>query len=254
MIRKIILYITCITVFIGCKTTKNLTSDLTVNPKLSVKQILKNHNKQRANFETLQAKVKIEYTQNTQSISQPVTIRILKDQVIWINALLNVVRLKITPNKIQFYNKLDQTYMDSDFSVISNLLGTEFTFDQLQKLLFGELIHDFKPNRYIKQRDLKSYALSLKRPSVLEVMYKINPSYFKLNSQTIQNRSNNQVLQVNYKAYQSVSGLVLPKAIHVLAQQNLEQVEVKLNIKSLSLNSPLRFPFKVPSGYKLIQP
>ena len=73
-----------------------------------------------------------------------------QDKTIWINAFLNMVRVKITPEYVRFYNKLDNTYFDGDYTLISNFLGTELGFDNLQNLLLGEAVFDINPKEFKK--------------------------------------------------------------------------------------------------------
>jgi len=99
----------------GCKSAKTIT-DGQSNLGLSSKEVIKANAKKSANFKTLQSKVKVVYTQENKSQSHTITMRIQKDQVIWLNSALNLIRAKITPEKVSFYNKLDNTYFDGDFS------------------------------------------------------------------------------------------------------------------------------------------
>ena len=53
--------------FLGCKSTKIVRSTETLDPKMSVKQIVKNHNKFQSKFNTLQGRLKVEYIQGDRS-------------------------------------------------------------------------------------------------------------------------------------------------------------------------------------------
>ena len=37
-------------------------------------------------------------------------------------------KVKITPDRVQMYNKIDKTYFDGDFSLIKQLLGVDLIF------------------------------------------------------------------------------------------------------------------------------
>ena len=131
--------------FLGCKSTKTVQSNTTLDPKMSVRQIVKQHNKSQSEFKTLQGRIKVEYSQGDRSETHTLTLRMEQDKTIWINAFLNMVRVKITPEYVRFYNKLDNTYFDGDYTLISNFLGTELGFDNLQNLLLGEAVFDINP-------------------------------------------------------------------------------------------------------------
>ncbi len=112
----------------GCKSTQTLSSKSGLNPKLKAKQIIKAHNKQKADFLTLQSRLKIELIEGEKAQTHTVTLRMERDKVIWVNAFLNMVRLKITPQKVQMYNKLDRTYFDGDFTLIKRFFRCRIEF------------------------------------------------------------------------------------------------------------------------------
>ena len=114
---------------VGCKSTKTLASgnsDFSLNKK----QVIREHFKRTPDFKTLQCKIKIDYKNGDDEQSYSATLRIEKDKTIWISATLNLVRVLITPERVSFYNKLDNTYFDGDFSYLSDLLGTEIDFQK----------------------------------------------------------------------------------------------------------------------------
>ena len=60
-------------------------------------------------------------------------------------------------------------------------------------------------------------------------------------------------LKVQYRSYQNVEGLVLPEQMLITSTNTNEQTTLNLNIKSVSLDQPLRFPFNIPKGFKAIE-
>ena len=117
------------------------------NLKLSTKQLIKANAKQTASFKTLQSKLKITLNQDGKQQSHVVTFRVKKDEILWISATFSVIRAKVTPHKVSFYNKLDNTYFEGDYKYLSDLLGTELDFQKVQNLLIGETLFDLKKHR-----------------------------------------------------------------------------------------------------------
>ena len=240
--------------FLGCKSTKILQGSETLDSKMSVKQIVKNHNKFQSNFNTLQGRLKVEYIQGDRSEVHTLTLRMEQDKTIWVNAFLNMVRVKITPERVRFYNKLDNTYFDGDYALISAFLGVDLQFKNLQNLLLGEAIFNLKAKEFKKTTHPNSYMLTSKPPNVLfDLLYLINPSYFKLDAQQLTQTVEKNVLKIQYRSYQKVDGLVLPENMGITAMNTNEQTTLNLNIKSVSLDQPLRFPFNIPKGFKAIE-
>ena len=238
----------------GCKSTQTPSSKSVLNPKLKAKQIIKAHNKQKADFLTLQSRLKIELIEGEKAQTHTVTLRMERDKVIWVNAFLNMVLLKITPEKVQMYNKIDRTYFDGDFTLIEDFLGVELSFSNLENLLLGDAMFNYRTNALDKQLYPKSYALSPKQQNALfEVLYLINPRYFKMDSQELRQLQRDRSLKVRYLSFQELDQQIFPKKITIKVVENQQETTLNLNLKSLNLNQPIRFPFTIPSGFKAIE-
>ena len=240
--------------FLGCKSAKVMESKETLDPKMSVKQIVKKYDKSKSEFKTLQGRLKIEYTQGNRSETHTVTLRMEHDKTIWVNAFLNMVRVKITHDRVRFYNKLDNTFFDGDYTLISDFLGTDLQFKNLQNLLLGEAVFDIKPKEFEKRNHPNSYTIAPKQQNDLyDLLYLINPAYFKLDAQLLSQSLKQNVLKVQYRSYQNIEVLVLPEQMVITSTNTNEQTTLNLNIKSVSLGQPLRFPFTIPKGFKAIE-
>jgi len=239
-----------ILIFVSCKSTKNISSLGKLDSNLSSKQIIKAHSKQDAKFKTLQSRVKVEYIQGNRSQMHTINLRIEKDKTIWLSAILGVVRAKLTPRKVSFYNKLDNTYFEGDFSLISDLLGTELDFQNVQNLLLGEAIFDMNNQTYNIDIHEASYVLSPKKQNTLyEIFFLLNPSHFKMDSQQLAQSLKRRMLEIDYKNYQEVEKQILPQHIKIIALEEDEETIINMEFKSISLNNDLRFPFRIPSGF-----
>ncbi len=238
----------------GCKSAKSLTETGTIKENMPAKQIIKENQKQEANFKTLQAKVKIDYTQGTKENGVSVNLRIEKDKVIWLSGPLAVARAMITPEKVSYYNKLENEYFDGDYSLLSELLGVELDFNKVQNLLLGEAIFSLKDQDYSVSNNEVSYVLQPQDQNALfEIFYLFNPGHFKLDSQQLSQPFTKRLLQIDYKTYQLVDRQVFPEVINIVALEVDDEVKIDLEFKSLTINEDLRFPFEIPSGYKEIQ-
>ena len=236
--------------FVGCKSSKRIANNGELNTALSSRQLIKEHSRNDANFKTLQSRVKVEYTQGDHSQSHTINLRMEKDKAIWISATLGIVRAMITPEKVSFYNKLDQTYFDGDYSLISDLLGTHLDFENLQQLLLGQSLYDLKEEKYASNVYEKSYLLQPEvQSSLFEIFFLLNPSHFKMDSQQFAQPLDNRMLQIDYNGYQEIEKQILPQNIRVIALEENEETVISMELKSVTLNSELRFPFRIPSGF-----
>ncbi|MCB4807348.1 DUF4292 domain-containing protein [Tamlana sp. 62-3] len=237
----------------GCKTAKTVTNG-EANLNLNTKQLIKENAKRIASYKTLQSKLKLTLTQKGKTQSYTVTYRSKMDEVIWINAPFSVIRAMITPEKVSFYNKLDNTYFDGDYNYLSELLGTELDFYKVQNLLIGETIYNLNTSDYKAEVIDGNYLVQPKvQRNLFDILFLIDPSIFKVTSQRILQPVEQRDLQINYLSHQNINSQSLPEEIKVIAVEENEELIVNLEFKNVVLNEDLRFPFKIPSGFKAIE-
>lgn len=237
----------------NCKSSKTISAG-EANYKLSTRQLIKENAKQEARFKTLQAKLKITFSQNDNEQTHSVAFRAKKDEILWISATFSVIRAKVTPEKVSFYNKLDNTFFEGDYDYLSDLLGTELDFQKVQNLLLGETLFDLKDDTYSSGVNDNLYVLQPKKQRELfEIFFLLDPSHFKVKSQQIWQPKERRMLQIDYVSYQKVGSQTLPQHVTINAVEDTEETIIKLEFKNVSLNENLRFPFKIPSGFKQIE-
>ncbi|MDY2586445.1 DUF4292 domain-containing protein [Winogradskyella aquimaris] len=251
--KRILLTLALLFFVVSCKSTKNVIESGKASDKLSAKQVIRQHQKNDAEFKTLQGRVKIDITQNQKEQGSTFNLRIEKDKVIWLSAKLGLARMMITPEKVSFYNKLDNEYFDGDYELLSDFVGVDLDFYKVQNILLGQAIFDLKEQPHTVSVNENSYALQPKdQNALLELFYLINPSHFKMDSLQLFQQLKKRILQVDYASYQEIDKQVLPKDIRIIAVENADEVSIKMEFKSMTLNEDVRFPFRIPAGYKEI--
>ncbi|TXE08488.1 DUF4292 domain-containing protein [Gelidibacter salicanalis] len=239
---------------VSCRSTKTLTGTAEIDKNMSAKQIIRENAKQEVRFKTLQAKVRIDYTEGDNSNGTTVNLRMEKDKVIWMSAPLGVARVMITQDSVRFYDKLNNQYFDGDFSLLTRLLGTDIDFEKVQNIFLGEPIFNLKNDTYVSVPNDSSYVLQPKEQRALfELFFLVNPGFFKLDSQQLYQPNEKRMLQIDYKTYQTVSKQIFPENIRIIAVEKNDEIIIDLDFKAISLNGEVRFPFNIPSGYKEIE-
>jgi len=234
----------------GCKSSKAIISSGEANSKLSAKQVIKEHQKNDADFKTLKARARIDLIQDGKEQGITFGFRMEKDKAIWLNAPLGLARMMITPDQVRFYNKGDNTYFDGNYELLSDFVGFELDFFKVQSILMGQTIYNPKDQPHQVDINENSYALSPKdQNALLELFYLINPSHFKLDSLQLAQQEKRRFLQVDYGSYQEVNKEILPQNIKIIAVEDTDQAIITMELKSVVLDEEVRFPFKIPSGY-----
>ena len=250
---KLALSIFLVLLALNCKSAKSVIASGEASDKLSAKQVIKQHQKNDADFKTMQAKVRIDMIQGEKEQGLTFNFRMEKDKVIWLSAPLGIARMMVTPDKVRFYNKRDNQYFDGDYKLLSDFVGVDLDFTKVQNILLGQAIYNLKEEPHKVSVNENSYALQPKNQNtLLELFYLINPSHFKMDSLQLFQQLKKRMFQVDYSSYQKVQNQVLPQNIRIIAQDGSDEVAVIMEFKSVSLNGEVRFPFKIPKGYKEI--
>lgn len=240
-------------VFISsCKSAK-INNEGPIDENLSAKAVIRNHYNNQYNFKTLAGKARIAYSDGESTQEVTVTLRMEKDKAIWISAPMGVVKAYITPDRVTFYNKLNNEYFDGDFSYFSKFLGTELNFDQIQNVLLGHAIINLKDEKYSAGYDGHNYVLRPLHPLALfKTMFQIDPRIYMLSSQLLAQPEKARVLNIEYKKYQIVSSWILPYQIQITAVEGDSKNTIDIEYRGMEYNRPLTFPYNIPNGFKEI--
>ena len=236
----------------SCKSTSVIKSG-TVDENMTAKAVIRNHYYSHFNFKTLSGKMRIDYSdgESTQSVS--VSFRMEKDKAIWLSAPLGIVKASITPDRVSFYNTLDNEYFDGHFSYLSQLVGTDLNFQKVQNLLLGEPLFDLRDEKYTVEIANDNYQLKPKKAGDLfKTLFQIEPLNYKMAAQQLSQPWEKRLLEINYKNYQKVNKWILPGEIDILAVDGDNTNNITVEFRNMEFNRALNFPYNIPNGFKEI--
>ena len=235
---------------LSCKSNKIVT-DGTVKENMSARSVIRTHYQNQINFKTLSGKMKLGYFDGESSKSVTVSLRMQKDKAIWMSAPLGVVKAYITPNRVSFYNKLQNEYFDGDFSYLSKILGTELDFGKLQNILLGQALFDLRNEKYEVSFTASDYVLKPKKPLALfKILYRIEPGNYMVSNQQLSQPLKQRMLDITYKNYQKINNRILPNEIVITAIEGDAESSIEIDYRSIEFNRTLNFPYKIPKGFK----
>ena len=214
--------------------------------------VITNHYENEADFETLQGRLRVQFQNESQNQTVNVSYRMRKDEIIWMSAQLMgfpLAKVMITPEKVQFYEKITGTYFDGDFSLLSDLLGTPLDFEKVQNLLLGQTIYDLREERFRLTESSRGYQLVPVRENNLKRMFLLDAGNYKAAAQQISQKGAGRSVTITYPSYQKVSGRVFPKDIKIIAIEGSTNTQIDMTFRSVEFNVPVSFPFSLPSGY-----
>ncbi len=230
----------------GCKSRPNIYS--VEIKKLNTKKLIKNLEKSRFSSKLFESRFSIKYQGKNQRFSGGGKIKILKDSIIWgsINFMgIPGAKFMLTPSKIQYYNKVEQTYYAGNYQSISNLIGIDLNFYQIQNLLFADVISKPKTNEYEISFSSKYYELNAAKSKLINRI-KIN-SFFKVIFEKVQ--SGDKSLDISYDKFIQLKDEILPTNIRIKAENKQQNLLLNLDFNKPIIGKPTRYPFKIPDNY-----
>lgn len=239
-------------VFTACKTKKNIMGTNIVR-EISAKKVARKHVAANFNKETVSAKLKANFNNGKLKQSIAVSLRIKKDEVIWLKGtkFITVFKAKITPTSVSYYSPFAKNYFEGDFSMLQKLLGTDINFKQLQNLLLGQSLLAVKDEKQEVSIVENAYVLSPeKQADLFDIFYAVNPSHFKLNKQSIVNTTKEQRLDILYPSYKVISEELYPTEINIKATQPGKFTNIDFLVKTIEFDTDIKTPFIIPKGYK----
>ena len=184
-------------------------------------------------------------------------LRMVKDSIIWLNFSklgFPVAKLRITPDRVEFYEKIGRTSFEGDFKLISQWLGTDFDFLKIQNLFLGETLLNLEKQRFqVSIVDDRYELRPNKRNAIFDILYQIDPGHFKIMKEELSHSEKNQNLTILYKDFNKINQSLFPKGFSITAVAEQQKTVIDVNYKNVQFDVPLKFPFKIPAGYRNIE-
>lgn len=250
--KKIITFFVVCLFLAGCKSKKTVVSSGEFDKNLKAKDIIEKHKESFPDFKTLSGNVLASYDDGSGKQSLSLSFRMEKDKAIWLSAPLGIAKAFITPERASYYNRLDNTHFDGDFSYISKLLGFEVDFHILQNLLLGQSVFPLTKEARLLQSDGQYYVLEAERKSTLDLIYGVNLGNYRLGFFDIRELESAMQGKAEF-SYQEVEGMLVPDLIKITTQQGDQTMRIELDFSAMKRNENVNFPFKIPSGTKEIK-
>ena len=239
---------------VSCKSRKVADKSIEYLP---AKSIIKKNEEAAFNQTSVKASMHIKYRGKEELPNISASLRMVKDSVIWVNFSklgFPIAKLMITPQEVKFYEKISKTSFEGDFKLISSWLGTDFDFEKVQHLFLGETLLSLRTEKHLVEiKDGKYELHSKKRNPIFDIVYLIDPDHFKVMKEEVSHVEKNQNLSIVYKDYGKINQSLFPNGFLITAKADDMKTIIDVNYRSVQFDVPLRFPFKIPAGYKNIE-
>ncbi|MXO03231.1 DUF4292 domain-containing protein [Flavobacterium sp. HBTb2-11-1] len=219
------------------------------------KKVIEKHYDNKLDFSTLYIKASARYADEKQSQNVTAEIRIEKDKQILISVRflgITMAKALITPSAVSYYEKMNGTYYEGDFTSLSKWLGTDLDYSKVQNLLIGEAFDDLRKGKYTQTIVDNLFRFDEEKDANLKKTFFLDGEKYLIQKEEISQPSENRTLQIAYSDTKNFDQGVLPTSIEINAVQPKGKTSINLNYNNISFNEELSFPYSVPSGYKKV--
>jgi len=261
--KKYLIYIFLILTAVSCGSRKSITPTPTgIGQPMEDTSAFFADIENPVQFDALKISSRIKISNGKLIPTLNATFYIEKDKKVWTNitafmGLFGGARGIATPQGIKAYEKINKTYIDSDFSYLNNLLGVNFiNFQALQNLLVGKTFVPINPKKYEVQEFPDKIQVTSKNPQKVKVdgkesSYHITLNYdkeYKLSNVQINDVHSPNELKIEYSNYIKLQNEYFPQNVKVNIK-NKKDDEIFIENTNFEF-SQMETPYSVPANYK----
>ena len=222
---------------------------------LSSDQIVTSHYHNKKDFSTLYIKSTAHYEDDKQSQKVTAEIKIKKDEMILISIRfigITMAKALITPTEVKYYEKINNSFFEGDYTTLSRWLGSDLDFTKVQNMLLGEALDDLNTGKYTASIVDQMFKLEDSTDINTTKEYFFESDKYLIKKQQITQKEQERTLQIVYPNYADFSQILMPTNIIIDATQNKGKTNITIDYNTITFNEDLSFPYSVPQGYDQI--
>lgn len=221
----------------------------------SANTILNTLHKNRIDFNTFSAKVKVQYEdKNGKQPDFNAFIRLKKDSLLWISISatflgIEAFRICITPDTLIILNKLDKTIEYHPFSYVESIAHIPLNFSLLQDIIIGNPV--YVGDSIVSFRQTESHVMIGTVGRFFKNLLTLSATNYQLERMKLDdiNISKNRTAGLLYDSYVKNNNFNF-STYRGISVSEKTKVDIKIQFKQYEFNNDLSFPFNIPRNYK----
>lgn len=210
----------------------------------------------RIDFKTFNAKIKIDYEDNSKDRIPDLVanVRMIKDSVIWVSisaTILNIeaFRILIKKDSIILMNVQEKEVRYRSLDHLQEITQIPFDFYTLQDLILGNPI--FLDSTYLGYKKTNNaYLINANGMYFKHLVTLALDSYLIMHSKLDDiDESRSRTADVTYGSYESALGKQFATEREITIAEK-SKIDIKMKYKTYEFNKDLTVTFKVPKNYK----
>ncbi len=221
-----------------------------------VKEILYKVNRNKIEYNTFSAKVRVSYSTKDASDDATANIRLLKDNVLWISLTgalgIEGFRIVITKDSITLMDKIKKTVQYRTISYVQELTELPFDFSTMQDVIVGNPVFLDSNVLSYKSNPETSELLVLTMGNIFKHLVTLDKNDFKLKHSKLDDVDalKSRTCDISLSNYELVNDFYFSTK-RVITVSEKSKLDINLEFRQYAFNQPLTFPFNIPKNYKI---
>ncbi|HEX8576819.1 MAG TPA: DUF4292 domain-containing protein [Flavobacterium sp.] len=236
----------------SCKAKKAVVAEGNATEEVAAAKIINSHYNLKRDFKTLYIRADVSYKDNKQSQNVTAEIKIQKDKQILVSVRflgITMAKALITPDKVQYYEKIGGKFFEGDYTTLSKWLGTDLDYYKVQNMLTGNALDNLKKGKYKSSVQDNLYKVEDLTDSQTNKTYYFESTNFLIKRQAVTQAAKNRKLELTYPNHKEYTEAILPAELIIEALENNKTTKITIEYNTVNFNQELSFPYEVPSGY-----
>ena len=258
--------ITIISLFLAaCGLTKHLPPGSP--PRIKEKELIEKVNAAENQFDNLMLKANGKFTNDKGSQSFKVQVRLLRDSLVWIDIADPIIGIKLAraiafKDSVAFINRIQREYFTGDIKGLQRMINMDLDFSLLQSMIAANIVYPinkdyevyYAPGAYVlADYDFEESENANFTPMGITHQVNLNPDLNKPELQSLIEGNTDTRYELHFRKLKSIEGMIYPEVIEIIYKKGNSTTSLKLDVKSLTKNTDLKYPFSIPDKYAPIR-
>ena len=224
----------------------------TVDSAQLIKDVYNKVLKNKIDFNTFKAKVRVAYNDKDGGDEGTAFIRVRKDSAIWLSLRgplgIEGFRVLITNDSVKVINPLKKYVQSRSINFLEQFTGLPVDFASLQDIVVGNPVFiDSNINSYTTD---SSGLRILMIGKIFKHLATIDNTGYKIVESKLDDINNaKRSCDIAYRGYENGSGVPFSTQRKISVTEN-SQLNINLDFKQYAFDQPVTFPFTVAENYK----
>ncbi|NMB04867.1 MAG: DUF4292 domain-containing protein [Bacteroidales bacterium] len=212
-------------------------------------------------FQTFSAKLNMNLTSGTRSLSSKANIRIVKDNALQISIQplfgVEMFRLYINPDTLIFLDRMNKRYVMEPIAELKTQYPVGFDFFTMQSVFTNALfisgkngveVDDYRKFNFTRTSDHNYYLTAKDKTSGIDYAFTVNGDDRITFTHLLQPKGSHS-LQWGYNNFALLNEISFPHKMNISLSSNSKKVDAELLFSDVVTNLPIELTKSVPNGY-----